>query len=156
MSFMLLVFRSQQLFCELIQQACEKIDRTRAHAGEIFAKLLYHRLLSVFFANDSVFIMLEHCHLFTRVVCTCVHCSPEVPNIPHKAELQSVFPRDEMEYFDWKLSSDTFPKFAKLLSLSTYTYYILLGLTVSAGGLTESLVRFHLTIVLYYSVLSTQ
>ena len=96
--------------------------------------------------SSSVFIVLEHCHLFTRVVCTCVHCSPEVPNIPHKAELQSAFPRDEMEYFDWKLSSDTFPKFAKLLSLSTYTYYILLGLTVSAGGLTESLVRFHLTI----------
>jgi len=48
MSCMLLMFRSRQLFCELIQQACEKIDRTRAHAGEIFAKLLYHRLLSVF------------------------------------------------------------------------------------------------------------
>jgi len=47
--FMLLVFRSRQLFCELMQQACEKIDQTRVHAGQIFANLLYHRFMSVFF-----------------------------------------------------------------------------------------------------------
>jgi len=96
-----------------------------------------------------VFIILEHFCLFASyaIVYTFVCCSPAVPNIPHKAELQSAFPRDEMEYFDWKSSSVTFPKFAKLLSLPSYTYQILLGLTVSAGGLTESLVRFHLVIV---------
>jgi len=48
MLYMLFMFRSRRLFCELIQQACEKIDRTRTHAGEIFAKLLYHRFLFVF------------------------------------------------------------------------------------------------------------
>jgi len=83
------------------------------------------------------------------VVCTFVCCSPEVPNIPHKAELQSAFRGDKIEYVNWMSSSDTFPKFAQLLSLPTYSYHILLGLTISTGGLTESLVRFHLTIVLY-------
>jgi len=67
--------------------------------------------------------------------------SPEIPNIPHKAEVQSAFPRDKLKYLSWASSADTFPKFARLLSLPTYTYHILLGLTVSAGGLTESLVR---------------
>ena len=30
------------MFCHLIQQSCETIDRTRAHAGIIFEKLLYN------------------------------------------------------------------------------------------------------------------
>ena len=29
------------MMCGLIQQACEKIDRTRAVAGHVFYKLLY-------------------------------------------------------------------------------------------------------------------
>ena len=61
--------------------------------------------------------------------------------------MQAAFPQDEMEYFNWASASDTFPKFAKLLSLPTYTYFVQLGLTVSAGGLTESLVRLHKTLL---------
>lgn len=71
-----------------------------------------------------------------------VCCSPEIPHIPHKAEVLSAFPRDKLEYFNWASSSDTFPKFAMLLSCPAYTYHIVLGFTVSTGGLTESLVRF--------------
>jgi len=78
-----------------------------------------------------------------------VCCSPEVPNVPHRADVQSAFPRDKLEYLNWASSSDTFPKFALLLSFPTYTYHILLGLTLSAGGLTESLVRF-LVAFLYF------
>jgi len=86
--------------------------------------------------------------LFVQFVC----CSPEIPNIPHKAEVQSAFPKDKLEYLNWASSSDTFPKFAKLLSVSTYTYHILLGLTVSAGGLTESLVRFLFSFLYYWHI----
>jgi len=143
----ILIFRSRRLFCELMQQACEKIDRTRAHAGEIFAKLLYHRLLSVCLSSVTVIIVLIvfSCFQLCAACCTSdftvfVHCSPEIPNIPHKAEVQSAFPLDKLEYLNWASSSDTFPKFALLLSCPTYTYHIVLGLTVSAGGLTESLV----------------
>ncbi|XP_060071725.1 tubulin-specific chaperone D-like [Ylistrum balloti] len=98
----------KNLFCCLVQQACEKIDRTRAHAGNIFKCLLYHR--------------------------------PEIPHIPDRHLLEEVFPREESEKLNWAAPSDTFPLFTKLLKCSTYRYSVLLGLTVSVGGLTESLV----------------
>ena len=41
---------------------------------------------------------------------------------------------------NWAVPASTFPKFVELLSLPSYNYNILLGLTVSVGGLTESLV----------------
>lgn len=100
---------SKRIFCNLVQQACEKIDRTRGVAGNIFAKLLYH--------------------------------SPSVPFIPHKEELMIIFPETDLNEINWTVPSDTFVRFTKLLSLPTYTYSVLLGLTVSAGGLTESLVK---------------
>ncbi|KAK7502461.1 hypothetical protein BaRGS_00006414 [Batillaria attramentaria] len=99
----------KQMFCSLVQQNCEKIDRTRATAGQVFSKLLYHR--------------------------------PEVPHIPHRSELVSVFPQQEIEELNWALPSDTFPRFSQLLSLPAYTQPVLLGMTVSVGGLTESLVK---------------
>ncbi|CAH1795099.1 unnamed protein product, partial [Owenia fusiformis] len=98
-----------QVFCSLVQQCSEKIDRTRAHAGEIFQKLLYHK--------------------------------PPLAFIPHEQELHKIFPRTEVEFLNWASPASTFPLFTQLLSLSTYRYHILLGLTVSVGGLTESLVK---------------
>ena len=35
------------MFCALIQQSVEKIDRTRAHAGDVFGKLLHHTYVVV-------------------------------------------------------------------------------------------------------------
>jgi len=94
----------------------------------------------------NCFCLCATCSIVVYTVC----CSPEIPNIPHKAEVQSLFPKDKLEYLNFASSSDTFPKFAKLLSCSTYTYHIVLGLTVSAGGLTESLVRFLFDLFSYY------
>lgn len=37
-------------------------------------------------------------------------------------------------------SSDALPKFINMISLQPYTYHVLLGLSISAGGLTEHLV----------------
>ena len=34
-------FRVKEVMCGLIQQACEKIDRTRAVGGAVFHRLLY-------------------------------------------------------------------------------------------------------------------
>ncbi len=48
---------------------------------------------------------------------------------------------------NWAVPATTFPKFVDLLALPTYTYNVLLGLTVSVGGLTESLVSFSLSVV---------
>ena len=66
---MLIMFRSRRLFCELMQQACEKIDRTREHAGEIFANLLYHRLSSSVFININSVFAKWHCIMLMR----CIH-----------------------------------------------------------------------------------
>lgn len=41
---------------------------------------------------------------------------------------------------NWAVPNITFPLFVQLLGMPTYTRSILLGLTVSVGGLTESLV----------------
>ncbi|XP_067044336.1 tubulin-specific chaperone D-like [Acropora muricata] len=94
----------------LTQQASEKIDRTRAHAGEIFLRLLY---------MDS----------------------PPVPHIPHFKELLEIFPRSNCLEMNWRAPGDCFPRLTKLLALPSYRRSVLLGLTVSVGGLTESLVR---------------
>ncbi|XP_060577597.1 tubulin-specific chaperone D-like [Ruditapes philippinarum] len=99
----------KHMMTSLVQQACEKIDRTRAHAGNIFSSLLYH--------------------------------SPPVPNIPEREELQNIFPKEEIPSINWAAPGDTFPRFTKLLRCHAYTYSVLLGLTVSVGGLTESLVK---------------
>ncbi|CAG2198685.1 TBCD [Mytilus edulis] len=109
----LYVYRSSNIFCCLLQQACEKIDRTRSHAGLIFSQLLYHK--------------------------------PEIPNIPHREELEKIFPKSEIEDINWAAPSDTFPRFSQLLGCESYAYNVLLGFTVSVGGITESLVKFSST-----------
>ena len=48
-----------------------------------------------------------------------------------------------MELINWAAAAETFPKFTKLFDLPTYSYNVLLGLVISVGGLTESLVRDH-------------
>lgn len=68
--------------------------------------------------------------------------NPAVPHIPHREELESIFPRSELETLNWSAPSQAFPPITKLLGLPAYQYRVLLGLTVSVGGLTESTVRY--------------
>ena len=42
---------------------------------------------------------------------------------------------------NWSAPADCFPRVTRLLGLSSYRRPVLLGLTVSVGGLTESLVN---------------
>ncbi|GFO18516.1 tubulin-specific chaperone d-like [Plakobranchus ocellatus] len=99
----------KQMACCLVQQAVEKIDRTRALAGAIFSKILYH--------------------------------SPEIPHIPHKTEIKQMFTESGDSNISWANAAQTFPLFCRLLELEDYVYSVLLGLVISVGGLTESIVK---------------
>jgi xanthine/uracil/vitamin C permease (AzgA family) len=67
---------------------------------------------------------------------------PTIPNIPYHAELVQIFPAVVCENeIKWIAASDTFPRFTQLLAFTPFTYSVLLGLVVSVGGLTETLVR---------------
>ncbi|GLG98265.1 Tubulin-specific chaperone D [Gryllus bimaculatus] len=100
----------KRIVASVSQQAVERIDRTRAHAGNVF--------------------------------CSLIHSNPPVPNIPHHEQLLEIFPPDECRNnIVWISASNTFPKFVQLLRFPEFTYHILLGLFVSIGGITESLVK---------------
>ena len=49
--------------------------------------------------------------------------------------------RNLLDSINWASPGDTFQRFTKLLAFPFYSYNVLLGLTVSVGGLTESVVR---------------
>uniref|UniRef100_A0A8V1AI94 Tubulin-specific chaperone D n=1 Tax=Gallus gallus TaxID=9031 RepID=A0A8V1AI94_CHICK len=68
--------------------------------------------------------------------------SPPVPHIPHREELERIFPRSEAETLNWNAASEAFPRITQLLALPAYQYYVLLGLSVSVGGLTETTLRY--------------
>ncbi|XP_053149234.1 tubulin-specific chaperone D [Hemicordylus capensis] len=66
---------------------------------------------------------------------------PPVPHVPHREDLEQIFPRSEAVTFNWNAPSQAFPKITQLLDFPAYRYHVLTGLTVSVGGLTESTVR---------------
>ena len=51
-----------------------------------------------------------------------------------------VLHRSELDEINWAAPAVAFPKITNLLRLKTYRKALLLGLAVSAGGITESLV----------------
>ena len=102
---------SQFMPC-LVQQAVEKIDRTRGHAGRIF-----HTLLHATASSDGRPLVGIKCH----------------------SELVAIFPPNAE--IKWSVESETFPRFVRLLGLPDYSHRLLLGLIVSVGGLTERLVK---------------
>lgn len=97
----------KKVTCSIAQQACEKIDRTRTLAAQLFVQLIHH--------------------------------NPLVPHIPQHAQLLKLFPRDAISNIGWCIQSEIFPLFTQLLSSDVYAYSVLLGLTISVGGLTKSL-----------------
>lgn len=100
---------SYKTICRLMQQASEKIDRMRGHAGNLLLRMIHH--------------------------------VPVIPSIPQREEMISILPASCIDSLNWASPSDGFPAITKLLHLKKYQYSILLGITISAGGLTESLVR---------------
>ncbi|NXO63273.1 TBCD protein, partial [Phainopepla nitens] len=67
---------------------------------------------------------------------------PPVPHIPHREELERIFPRWEKETLNWNAASEAFPRITQLLGLPAFQYHVLLGLSVSVGGLTETTLRY--------------
>uniref|UniRef100_A0A2K5F6I2 Tubulin-specific chaperone D n=1 Tax=Aotus nancymaae TaxID=37293 RepID=A0A2K5F6I2_AOTNA len=67
--------------------------------------------------------------------------SPPIPHVPHRGELEKLFPRSSVASVNWSAASQAFPRITQLLGLPTYRYHVLLGLVVSVGGLTESTIR---------------
>uniref|UniRef100_A0A8C6JK47 Tubulin-specific chaperone D n=1 Tax=Melopsittacus undulatus TaxID=13146 RepID=A0A8C6JK47_MELUD len=67
---------------------------------------------------------------------------PPIPHIPHREELERIFPRSEKETLNWNAASEAFPRITQLLALPAYQYSVLLGLSVSVGGLTETTLRY--------------
>uniref|UniRef100_A0A5G2QAV5 Tubulin-specific chaperone D n=1 Tax=Sus scrofa TaxID=9823 RepID=A0A5G2QAV5_PIG len=65
---------------------------------------------------------------------------PAIPHVPHRQELERLFPRSTVASVNWAAPSQAFPRVAQLLGLPAYRYHVLLGLAVSVGGLTESTV----------------
>ncbi|XP_068120196.1 tubulin-specific chaperone D-like [Hyperolius riggenbachi] len=68
--------------------------------------------------------------------------SPPIPHIPHREDLERIFPRSQADSLNWSAPSEAFPLITQLLALPAYRYFVLQGLAVSVGGLTESTVRF--------------
>jgi len=100
-----------QIMPYLVQQANEKIARTRGQAGKVFSSLLWAKSP----AGDSV------------------------PGVPRLEELRRIFPKDVE--ITWTVESETFPRFIQLLTMPEYLERLILGLIVSTGGLTERLVK---------------
>ncbi|XP_025324229.1 tubulin-specific chaperone D isoform X2 [Canis lupus baileyi] len=78
-----------------------------------------------------------------RVFMTLLHCEgAPLPHVPHRGQLEELFPRSDVASVNWNAPSQAFPRITRLLGLPAYRYHVLLGLAVSVGGLTESTVRY--------------
>ncbi|CAH0407276.1 unnamed protein product [Chilo suppressalis] len=119
----------------IAQQAVEKIDRTRAHAGRIFTALIY---------NDPLITNIPQHDALKRIFpCEEVELKPkeqEDETEPTASENSNVVL--------WLFPGHTMPRFVQLLNYDEYRYNVIKGLIVSGGELTESLVK-HTTQSLY-------
>lgn len=98
----------RSILCKILQQCCEKIDRTRQIACESIRELLLHQ--------------------------------PVIEYIERRDILQSIFIDTNPEP-RWIDGREAFPILAQMLNCPEYLYNILLGFTVSAGGISESLAK---------------
>lgn len=69
------------------------------------------------------------------------HRNPPLPYIQHHDFLKTIFPEDNSNIL-WLFADHTFPMFCQMLALEEYSEKLILGLVVSIGKLTESLVNF--------------
>jgi hypothetical protein len=98
----------------LARQAVEKIDRVRQTAGEALANLIW---------DDTVMQSPE--------------ATPQPPELLHA--LQNAV--KSVNFVNWINPADVFTRMIQLLDVPEARLEVLLGLVVSVGGITESLVR---------------
>ncbi|XP_022825239.1 tubulin-specific chaperone D [Spodoptera litura] len=124
------------VMCGVAQQAVEKIDRTRAHAGRIFTSLIY---------NDPPITNIPHHDALKRIFpCEEVELKPPAKEIEEDQTMTS----ENTNVVLWLFPGHTMPRFVQLLNYPDYRYNVIKGLVVSGGELTESLVK-HTTQSLY-------
>ncbi|KAJ4774444.1 Tubulin-specific chaperone D [Rhynchospora pubera] len=74
--------------------------------------------------------------------------NPYVKFVPHREILEKIFPNDQE--LEWSVSTVSYPRIVKLLSVSSYSQYVLSGLVISTGGLQESLRKVSLEALIEY------
>eukprot|EP00041_Stephanoeca_diplocostata_P031627 m.989891 g.989891 ORF g.989891 m.989891 type:complete len:1244 (-) comp23999_c0_seq3:287-4018(-) len=106
-----------------IQQSLEKIDRTRALACRTLARLCAHVPPTTPSTNA---LGIRHHDALCDILSVSAHSPASSP---------------EATPIDWLVPGTSFPRMIKCLSLEAYRTSALVGLVVSVGGLTESLVK---------------
>ncbi|XP_063893170.1 tubulin-specific chaperone D [Helicoverpa armigera] len=126
----------REIMCGVAQQAVEKIDRTRAHAGRIFTSLIY---------NDPPISNIPHHDALKRIFpCEEVELKPTKDT----DDIELTATSENSNVVLWLFPGHTMPRFVQLLTYPDYRYSVIKGLIVSGGELTESLVK-HTTQSLY-------
>ncbi|KAJ8733225.1 hypothetical protein PYW08_001523 [Mythimna loreyi] len=126
----------KEIMCGVAQQAVEKIDRTRAHAGRIFTSLIY---------NDPPISNIPHHDALKRIFpCEEVELKPS----KEVEDIEQPITSENSNVVLWLFPGHTMPRFVQLLNYPDYRYNVIKGLVVSGGELTESLVK-HTTQSLY-------
>uniref|UniRef100_A0A2A4J981 Tubulin-specific chaperone D n=1 Tax=Heliothis virescens TaxID=7102 RepID=A0A2A4J981_HELVI len=126
----------REIMCGVAQQAVEKIDRTRAHAGRIFTSLIY---------NDPPISNIPHHDALKRIFpCEEVELKPS----KEADDMEPTATSENSNVVLWLFPGHTMPRFVQLLTYPDYRYSVIKGLIVSGGELTESLVK-HTTQSLY-------
>ncbi|KAI7830495.1 tubulin folding cofactor D C terminal-domain-containing protein [Gamsiella multidivaricata] len=112
---------------KLLQQSVEKIDRIRACAAMVMTTILY--TTSAGPSSTPAEQEVEQQELSSEYVLRAAH----------REQVMQVLPKnDDM---NWLQASEVYPRVVQLLNLPEYRSDLLVGFIVSAGGLTESLVR---------------
>ncbi|XP_043244301.1 tubulin-specific chaperone D-like [Amphibalanus amphitrite] len=70
-----------------------------------------------------------------------LHADPPVPRVPDRDALLEILPASVCASINWGSERETLPRLSRLLALPVYRPAVLLGLLVSAGGITERLVQ---------------
>ena len=70
-----------------------------------------------------------------------LHAEPPVPRVPQRDAVVDILPAGVCASINWGSERETLPRLSRLLALATYRPAVLLGLLVSAGGITERLVQ---------------
>ncbi|KAF9096373.1 hypothetical protein BGX29_008588 [Mortierella sp. GBA35] len=113
-----------QVLAKLLQQSVEKIDRIRGAAATAMVAILYAESDPEAADSDATKKKPEY-----------------VLRIPHRAEVMKVVEKSDEMNLIWLQASEVYARIVQLLHLPEYRLELLIGFVISAGGLTETLVR---------------
>ncbi|KAG0343822.1 hypothetical protein BG004_004976 [Podila humilis] len=116
-----------EVVSKLMQQSVEKIDKIRASAAAAIIKIIYAR-------KDP-----EAAMTMMNTEESTVSEQDYAVHVPHRMDLMKVF-EDSVE-LNWLQASEVYVHMVNLLHLPEYRSDLILGFIISAGGMTETLVR---------------